>query len=191
MRLLLLFTAFALAAGCTEHRGHPPPSEPAPASPYAGQEARALKALSEEEIAAYRSGAGMALARVAELNHYPGPRHVLDLAAGLGLTDAQRAAVEEQFGAMQSEAVRLGAEILAREADLEAMFAGGTAVPDRATALMEEIGHLNGRLRAVHVRAHIATRALLTDDQTAAYDRLRGYAHGEGHGAHDPAMHGH
>jgi hypothetical protein len=56
--------------------------------PYAGQQTRAVKALSDDEIAALRKGEGMGMAKAAELNGYPGPAHVLQLAGPLGLTDA-------------------------------------------------------------------------------------------------------
>lgn len=49
-------------------------------SPYRGQEAGTLRGLSSEEIKELREGRGMGLARAAELNGYPGPRHVLDAA---------------------------------------------------------------------------------------------------------------
>jgi len=55
-------------------------------SSYVGQEKRAIKALSEQEIADYLKGAGRGSSKAAELNHYPGPRHVLDAAQGLALT---------------------------------------------------------------------------------------------------------
>src|SRR6185437_12544406 len=55
----------------------------APVSPYAGEEAREIKALSTEERKSYLSGEGMGLARPAELNGYPGPSHVLALGADL------------------------------------------------------------------------------------------------------------
>ena len=64
------------------------------ASPYAGQEQRSIKALSEDEIRDLREGRGMGLAKAAELNSYPGPLHVLQLAAELGLSDAQRKATK-------------------------------------------------------------------------------------------------
>jgi hypothetical protein len=54
---------------------------------YAGQQTRAIKALSSEDIAALRNGEGMGMAKAAELNGYPGPAHVLALAAQLGLTE--------------------------------------------------------------------------------------------------------
>src|SRR5262249_55422706 len=59
-------------------------------SPYAGQEQRAIKALSDEEIRDLLEARGMGLAKAAELNSYPGPLHVLQLANELGLSDAQR-----------------------------------------------------------------------------------------------------
>ena len=48
---------------------------PAPAAdlPYAGQQTRAIKALSDDDIAALRAGEGMGMAKAAELNGYPGP----------------------------------------------------------------------------------------------------------------------
>jgi hypothetical protein len=49
-------------------------------SPYAGQQGSSVRGLTDEEIADLRTGSGMGLARPAELNSYPGPRHVLDLA---------------------------------------------------------------------------------------------------------------
>jgi len=49
-------------------------------SPYAGQEKRSIKALSQAQIENFLSGAGMGFAKAAELNHYPGPKHVLELA---------------------------------------------------------------------------------------------------------------
>jgi hypothetical protein len=60
------------------------------AGPYAGMQARPIKALSAEQIADLKAGRGMSLALAAELNGYPGPRHVLELGHQLGLTDQQR-----------------------------------------------------------------------------------------------------
>src|SRR5579883_151022 len=72
-------------------------------SPYAGLEARPVKALSDEQIADLKAGRGMGLALAAELNGYPGPRHLLDLADQLSLTPAQRAEVQRLFDAMAAE----------------------------------------------------------------------------------------
>ena len=46
-----------------------------PATPYAGQQARTIKALSDEEIAGLRNGEGMGMAKPAELNGCPRVQH--------------------------------------------------------------------------------------------------------------------
>jgi hypothetical protein len=76
-----------------------------PSTPYAGQEQREIKALSAEEIEGYLSGSGMGLAKATELNHYPGPRHVLDLVVPLQLSEEQRQQTQAIFEAMRTEAV--------------------------------------------------------------------------------------
>lgn len=76
-------------------------------SPYAGQEQRAIKALSEGEIEAYLSGAGMGLAKAAELNGFPGPKHVLELEAELGLTDRQKQTTQQIYDRMHKKPCNL------------------------------------------------------------------------------------
>jgi len=68
-----------------------------PASPYEGMQARPIKALSAEQIADLRAGRGMSLALAAELNGYPGPRHILELGEQLGLTDHSAPAFSDYF----------------------------------------------------------------------------------------------
>jgi hypothetical protein len=64
-------------------------------SPYAGQQTRDTKALSEQEIDDLLNARGMALAKAAELNGYPGPLHSIELAADLGLTPDQLRLISE------------------------------------------------------------------------------------------------
>jgi hypothetical protein len=68
------------------------------ASSYAGYPERPIKALSERQTADLRAGRGMGLALAAELNGYPGPVHVLELAAPLELRAVQRAETQELRG---------------------------------------------------------------------------------------------
>src|SRR5438045_1800642 len=77
-------------------------------SPYAGQEQRAIKALSDEEIRNLLEARGMGLAKAAELNSYPGPLHVLQLAEQLGLSDAQRTATDSLYVNMRERAISIG-----------------------------------------------------------------------------------
>lgn len=60
------------------------------ASPYAGEQSRSIKSLSQQETADYLSGKGMGFAKAAELNGYPGPGHVLELADKLALSPTQK-----------------------------------------------------------------------------------------------------
>src|SRR5207253_10196718 len=73
-------------------------------TPYAGMQARSIKALSEQQISDLDAGRGMGLALAAELNGYPGPSHVLELADRLALTDDQRERVKALFASMKAEA---------------------------------------------------------------------------------------
>jgi Spy/CpxP family protein refolding chaperone len=148
--------------------------------PYAGLQERPIKALSAEQIADLEAGRGMGLALAAELNGYPGPRHVLDLAEPLGLTDGQRARVAGLFDAMKQEAVALGERLIAAEAGLDRQFAGKTATEPGLRNAVGDIASLQGALRVAHLKYHLATLELLTPDQAARYAALRGYG-GAGH----------
>jgi Spy/CpxP family protein refolding chaperone len=154
----------------------------APVSPYAGQQHRAIKALSAEEMRDLAEGRGMGLAKAAELNGFPGPLHVLELAGELHLTPAQRAATEALFQRMLAEAKRLGASILEAEADLERRFAERRIDRARLQAATAALAALQGELRVVHLAAHLDQVVLLTADQVTTYNARRGYAeHGPGH----------
>lgn len=157
-------------------------------SPYAGEEAREIKALSSDEVAGYLAGAGMGLARAAELNHYPGPMHVLELAEPLGLDDEQRRAVAAVERRMRERAVDLGRRLVDAEAALDAAFAAGNVAAADLRRRLHEIADLQAELRLAHLAAHLETRALLRADQVARYDELRGYTGG---GAKEHQMHRH
>ena len=144
-------------------------------SPYAGQETRALKTLSEEEIQALLSGQGMGLAKAAELNHYPGPRHVLDLATPLQLSEAQRTETQLIYDRMHQEAVRLGALIVDKERELEHLFAAAAVDSHTLQRLAKHIAQLQGDLRLAHLQAHVEMRRVLSREQIDTYDALRGY----------------
>lgn len=146
------------------------------AQPYAGLDRRQIKALPEEDAAALLSGRGMGLALAAEMNGYPGPMHVLEHADALRLTPAQREAAERLRVRMAAEAQALGARVVAAEEELDRLFASGAADTGRLAALTASLGALNGRIREVHLAAHIAMRDALEPAQREAYGRLRGYA---------------
>ena len=150
-------------------------------SPYAHQGSEEIKTLSQQEFDDLLNGAGMGLARPAELNQYPGPRHVLELADSLALSTDQRRAVEEAFADMRSRAKTLGRQILDAEKALDAAFAAGGMTAASFAPAVARIAELQGELRMVHLRSHLATREALTRDQIHEYDRLRGYGSGHDH----------
>ena len=117
----------------------------------------------------------MGFALAAELNHYPGPKHVLDMADHLGLSADTRAAIEAIRERMSANAIPLGQALIAAEASLDSAFVRGGLGEDELARRTAEIGRLTGELRAVHLGAHLEVRALLTDEQVARYDQMRGY----------------
>lgn len=153
--------------------------------PYAGFQARPVKALSDREIADLKAGRGMGLALAAELNGYPGPTHVLELATPLGLNDDQRTKVMMLFDAMRQEAVVLGERLIAAEAALDRQFADRTVTLPGLGKATRDIAALQGDLRLAHLKYHLATLELLTPEQNARYSALRGY----GGGQHMPGHH--
>ncbi|MBI2429639.1 MAG: hypothetical protein HYV29_12760 [Ignavibacteriales bacterium] len=144
-------------------------------SSYAGEEHRTIKSLSEKEIEQYLAGAGMGLAKAAELNHYPGPKHVLDLADTLELSDKQKHGLKKIVSTMKSNAVRLGKEIIEKEKALDSAFTSNSITVARLEQLTNELGILQGKLRFTHLQAHIETKEILTKHQVMMYDLLRGY----------------
>jgi hypothetical protein len=120
------------------------------------------------------------MAKAAELNDYPGPKHVLDLAMQLKLTESQRQKFQAIFDQMSAAAKPLGMELVERERVLDQLFAKREITPDRLAAATSAIAELQGRLRSVHLVAHLETRALLNSDQIARYEQLRGYGNPAG-----------
>jgi len=143
--------------------------------PYAALRDRPIKALSSDEVAALRSGRGMGMALPAELNRYPGPMHVLENEAVLGLTPEQKQVLGHQVETMRAAAIELGEQIVAYEEALEELFRSGSVDSASIDRVTGQIALLYGQLRAVHLRTHLATRATLTDLQRAKYQQVRGY----------------
>jgi hypothetical protein len=160
-----------------------------PPQPYASIQTRPIKALSADELSDLSAGRGMGLALAAELNGYPGPLHVLELADPLVLTGEQRTAVKQQFERMREESIPLGQSLIAAERDLERQFAERTITPERLKAATARIAEIRGELRNTHLRYHLSTAAILGADQIRRYAEHRGYAHGGAPGAHAGSIH--
>ncbi len=145
-------------------------------SRYAGEQSRAIKALSEREVAGLLEGHGAGFAKAAELNGYPGPLHTLELKEPLRLTPQQAAATASLMAAHKASARELGAALVGAERQLDGLFAGRSADPAAVEQATRKVALLHARLRAEHLNTHIAQTALLSAEQIQRYSVLRGYA---------------
>jgi len=152
---------------------------------YVALEGREIKALSPEQIEGYEAGLGMGLAMAAEMNGYPGPKHVLELRDELDLTEAQIQSTERVFGAMQEAARGLGRQIVIQERELDRLFATHDMDTSRLSERVMQVAELQGQLRAAHLLAHLEMMQVLSHEQIRRYIALRGYR-GAGHQAHHP-----
>jgi hypothetical protein len=144
-----------------------------PAGPYAGQQTRAIKALSPEDIDELRTGAGIGLSKAAELYGYPGPLHVHALAKKLRLTPGQIRLVADIRERMSAVAKPLGGEIIDREQELDRLFAQGHITPEHLWAETAAIGALQVACdRFIWPRT---LRDVLTPEQLSGYRQMRGY----------------
>src|SRR5436189_888100 len=139
----MMRTAGALAAMCLLSQ---PATADSARSAYVGQQSRDIKALSGEDIAALRKGDGTGLAKAAELNGYPGPRHVLALLRELRLSETQSAQVTAIRDRMSAAAKPLGDELIDRERALDRLFAEREITAERLSVATAAIGDLQGPL---------------------------------------------
>jgi Spy/CpxP family protein refolding chaperone len=167
MAALLLLTGSALAQ-----------------QPYAGLQNRTIKTLSEQQIADLNAGRGMGLALAAELNGYPGPIHAIELSEQLHLTPEQVGKLRTLFEAMKAEAIPLGSALISQERNLNEEFAQRTVTLARLEVVTQRIGATQAALRAAHLKYHLSTVVILTPEQVAHYNELRGYKS-------DTSPHGH
>ena len=165
--------AFALlsAAGSALSQHHPARA----AGPYAGQQAREIKALSAEQTEGLLTGRGMELAKAAELNSYPGPMHTLELAAQLELSVEQQQASQALMDRHKAQARALGQQLVEAERALDSDFLLRQIDAARLADHMQAVGRLQAALRQAHLETHLQQSALLTAAQISLYAELRGY----------------
>jgi hypothetical protein len=173
---LIALLAACLCLPAAARAQHPHGTAPPVAHPHTSA------SLSEADLLA---GAGGGLAQVADVNGYPGPKHVLEFADALALTDRQRVLTTRLRDETFAKAREAGKALVDAERALAARFAGGRITEPELAAALERIGALQARLRGVHLRAHLRQRALLTTIQQTRYSALR---HGAAAPVPDPAQ---
>lgn len=168
-----LLTLVAVNTAFAQHAGHSHQPQP---SGYAGMQTREITALSPEQVADVREGRGMGASLPAELNGAPSPMHVLELSQQLKVTPEQRTALERVTAEMKASAQRLGAQVIAAEAELDRGFKTGAIDGKGIGDATARIAALQGQLRAAHLTAHLKTKQVLTGEQIMAYNQARGYS---------------
>jgi Spy/CpxP family protein refolding chaperone len=183
MKNILLITAIMFTIACSHdskssdpHAGHDMSGHSPGGADYSSMTDREIKALSKDEIDGLSEGKGLGMAMAAELNGYPGPMHVLEFKKELALTDEQVKKTEELFDLVKSESKTLGKEIIEAERNLDALFKEKKVTEENLTASTSDIATLRGRLRATHLKFHLRMMDVLTEEQIAKYQELRGYS---------------
>lgn len=146
-----------------------------PKSPYAGQTGSPVRGLTAREVDDLLQGRGAGFARMAELNSYPGPLHVLELKDELALSPDQAQVIQVVFEDMQTQAQTLGKAIVEQEQAVSQAFATAAITPEMLHQQTQELANLYGELRVTHLQAHLEITPLLSAEQIERYDQLRGY----------------
>ena len=146
---------------------------------YTGQELRDIKSLSKQDIDDIKQGRGWGLAKPAELNGLPGPIHLLELREALKLSDGQVEKIESLYVAMNLTAKKIGERYIEQEKAIEHILKQ-REVPEQAlVSAVHKANATLAELRLAHLKAHLATPALLTEKQLEKYQFLRGYSNSD------------
>ncbi len=148
-------------------------------SKYVGQENRKIKSLSPEDINALETGKGWGLAKAAELNGVPGPKHLLEMKEEIELSKIQKDKINKLFNKMKNQAIPLGKKLVQLEAQLNDSFKANTVNSVTLDELLNEISKTRKELRFVHLNSHLSSLPVLSDQQLKLYNKLRGYSDGD------------
>jgi hypothetical protein len=145
-------------------------------SEYSGQQNRAIKSLSQDDIDELRRGGGWGLAKTAELNGVPGPAHLLELKNEIPLDAGQIGSLEKLYEKMKSQAIVHGDALISLEKELEIHFQNRTITDDILRISLEAIADSRMTLRYTHLATHLETLKILSEHQIQRYNALRGYS---------------
>ena len=160
-------------------------------SNYAGQENRQIKSLSESDVIQLKNGQGWGLAKAAELNGMPGPKHILEMKKEIELTEDQELKIQKLFENMNRDARELGNKFISLEKDLNDSFTSGDINENSLKKKLKNIAVVQSELRFIHLNAHIKASKVLTHSQIVRYNQLRGYSNDPCSSippGHDPEM---
>jgi Spy/CpxP family protein refolding chaperone len=171
MRIQLSLVLVAVLVTITPALAQHGPHSHAGAGPSTGH--LTAQACLAEFDAVVADGRGFGMAFPADQNGYPGPLHVLELKDRLRLTPEQEQRTRELLDAMFAEARPKSARLLASEGRLRDLFVRRGVDEPALRAAVAEVEQARAEVRLVHLRSHVKTRDLLTEDQLRAYHAAR------------------
>jgi hypothetical protein len=151
-------------------------------SPYKNQTQNQIKSLTKDDLDGLRKGSGTpfgGMAKAAELNGLPGPRHALDFKEQLDLSPQQVKQLTSVFEKMHAKATTIGKELIEIESSMDKKLKNRELTPKALQVLVDRSAKKYGELRFSHLVAHLDTADVLSKDQISAYNRLRGYSSGD------------
>ncbi|WP_304064342.1 hypothetical protein [Pedobacter glucosidilyticus] len=128
--------------------------------------------LSNEQYLAYTKANPFELVLVAEINNYPSPQKALQYAQQLNLNAAQKSQITQILNEMARKAKEMGSFILAQESKLNTLFKEQKINDGSLIFYTNKIGALQGELRNAYLKAHIATKKVLSATQLQKYKQL-------------------
>ncbi|MGH7485143.1 MAG: hypothetical protein ACREMY_05980 [bacterium] len=93
----------------------------------------------------------------------------------MDLSSAQREQIGTMFEAMKAETIPLGEQLIGLEIDLDREFASKSITRVSLKNTTDRIGTRQGNLWAAHLKYHLMTLDILSEQQAAHYAELRGY----------------
>ena len=116
---------------------------------------------------------GHGAGHLAEMNGYPGPKHVLEFIEELDLSAEQVSQLRKLRTEVTVQSLELSDQIKDLRTKLKGVFAEKKATENGVRTIVSEISELQGRLDMVHLAAHLRAKGILSDEQTAKYYNLR------------------
>jgi hypothetical protein len=133
-----------------------------------------VRTLTYQQYIEYKTGAaGMDLAYVAEVHHYPMPDKVLRFKKELGLSAEQIATISEANTHMHKLRVQVGGSIIDNEKTLDLLFAQNNVDSGNLIFYINRYGLYQGELRTAILQACIVTKKTLTPEQMNKFDNLQ------------------
>ena len=94
----------------------------------------------------------------------------------VGLTLEQVEKIQIIYDQMKSDAILLGNQLITQELELEERFRSDIPDTKELKSMLNALGTTRSQLRFVHLATHLKTPDILSDEQIASYNQLRGYS---------------